>query len=207
MTRPLGTRQHRPWAYAAAAGALALTLTACGGNDSADDPGPTPTTSSAGDASSEPTSPGSSPSASDPFPGVTPASGKQLRQGPVSIHLPPHYEIDRTYTHIVNANDIMAGDQVTFAWLSSFAGSSLDGAARSVLRSQSYGHKPERKPDVTIAGTPFFHFSGRLDSEFYVDKYGAMVRDHLVEITFQMHSKPAQRQKVVESVMASLEIG
>ena len=201
--RSLGTL-----ARASAAGVLTLALAgglgACGGGDSADAPTPTPSSGPASEgSSSEPTG---SPSPSDPFAGVRPADGPKVVQGPVAIHVPHGYEVDKSFVHIINCNDIMAGDQLTFSSLSSFAGSSLDGAVRSVLHSTSYGKKPERRRDVTIDGARFFHLSGRQDSEFYVEIYGAMIEDHLVELTFQMHTPAPKRDRIVRSVLASVAI-
>lgn len=194
----------------------ALLLTAGGCSDDApDEPGPSsdgssagpPASPSAGESSASPTEP--------PTPSVTPAAGLRLRQGHLVVHVPEGWS--KSPEPVLGSFSEQAVDDVLqsklfIAELPDPAGGGpvdLDELARTAIRSGAYLRDPEILEPVELGGVEWYHTGGPIDSASYQDGFGTVAGGFQFTITLTTGIgilTPAERQDLLDSILASVEL-
>lgn len=213
---------HRPDRRRAslATALLALVLTACAAEDDgspsasgsgqAPDPAETATTSTSSVPTStdSPTSTPSSPasSASVPSSEARPATGPVLRGASFSLRAPEGWTVAAPISDFVRlasgpdgGSDILvgfleAGDDATV--------DSLEQVATVVWRGNG---RPKTLPRIEVDGVELYHLRGLSTTDTPLDEYGTRAGDLAFSVSFDLPlASPAERQEVIDSVLASL---
>lgn len=188
-------------------GAALASTAACSGGDDA--PGATPApagpTSSSGAATGTPTGAPSAPST----PEVEPASGPDLSQTRLTVRAPQGWELTREGDPFTGqATDGLSSIIVTEIEDFGDGTLSLREQARIALESSAYLQTPSIVDPVEIDGRQWFHISGPMDKVRTIDSFG-MSEDgtsYTVSITITRSDSEAERQAVVDAVLASISV-
>lgn len=177
--------------------------TACGGSD---DPGATPSASvtSPTESTSESTSPDPTESATT---SVEPATGPALDMKLSSVRIPDGWRVmDSLVSTQQDGADNDTASTVSLGEIDAFGGTpSADELARNVLETNPFPMDPEVQPTVEIDGVEFYHLAGKVQKLDYLEDFGAVVDDRIVNLTFHFSPEisPAERQEIVDSVLAT----
>ncbi len=189
---------------------LVLASAACSGEDPA--PGATgaETGSSAGGGAS--TAPSAAPSAEEPpTPEVEPASGPDLTQTNLRVRAPQGWELKQEGDPFSGqATDGLSSIFVTE--IEDFGDGLLDISeqARIAVQSGPYLQKPKILDPVEIDGREWYHIAGPTDRVRHIDAFGTSEDgvSYSVDISLQRELiSAAEREAIVASVLASIEIG
>lgn len=176
-----------------------------------------PATSPGGGATSEtapePSATSSAPSAS-PSSTVQPASGVRLELDSISATAPKGWERGSIATDFqTSANEPPAEgfDSVALFQVPdpSQGSGGVDRLAEDSLKSGSYLQEPEILEPTEVDGVEVFHIAGRINSASFLEEFGTSVDGQAVRIELLMSDtqSKAERQAMVDSVMATVEIG
>lgn len=186
-----------------AAGVLAaatlLLAAGCGGSDGSSDGSGAPTDP----ATSASTSTSSSPSTSAPT--VAAATGPLLDMPRASLHAPDTWRLrKKLVTFSVSAGDPQSVSLVQLGDLDATNDASLAVQAHNATRGYA-GTPPKVLAPVTIDGVPCYHVAGQTTKLSYVEAFGAIHNDGMVSVqmTFSSEIKPAERQQLIDSMLAS----
>jgi hypothetical protein len=175
--------------------------TACGGSD---DPGATPSASASPTESSQSTSPDPSESATS---SVEAASGPVLDMPLSSVRIPDGWRVmDPLVSTQQDGADDDTASTISLGEIDAFGGNpSPDELARNVLKTNPFPMDPEVQPTVEIGGVEFYHLAGKVQKLDYLEDFGAVVDDMIVNLTFHFSPEvsPAERQEIVDSVVAT----
>jgi hypothetical protein len=189
---------------AALCAALCLTALVSGCGDD-EDPGgaaptETPASSDTSTSATEPTEP--------PEPSVEPATGPEMRVKAVSLRLPDDWHVDNTDASFMHVG--AADDRTAVINLSSFPALDPDvSIARLAQSTQKTGSYPPGSvlPPTTMAGQPAFHVAGRVVGDDH-EEFGLIHDGEIVAVEFIFLRGPkAGRQELIESVLATVELG
>lgn len=194
---------------AALAAALLLVLTACaaGDEDGAEASGTEPSA----EVSESPSEPETSVDGAG-TPAVAPADGIPLEVEGMTAHAPRGWVAGPDFVSQSAANP--RGGAGTAVVLYSFPvfGSltmTTDDLAQDSTRSGAWQRRATRQEDVVIDGVPAFHVAGHVNPGEYADVYGVVMADRqlTVEFTWQQREVRAHRERVIGSVLASVDLG
>jgi len=173
-------------------GCLALGAGGCGdGSSSAADP---------------PTSPDSTDS-SPTAPAVEPASGRKVDLLAFSARTPRGFDYDNSLAkEIVFSSSRDVRQNIEYSDVTVFPGTSNALAARLSTKNSSWNPKPTVADPVTIDGATFYHLTGPVGDGVRLDEYGSVRGSRLVKISFELQGSAAQRQELVESVLATVQL-
>ncbi len=202
---------------AASSAALAVLLlgSACSGSD---DPGGSPSPSSASPtgsdtASPEPTDSTGPTGSADPSagPATDPATGATLELPHSRVRIPSDWKrMSRLVRTQQDAKDPGSASLLSLAEINAFGSTnSADELVKSVLRVTrgTYPLTPKRLPNVVVDGVEMYHLSGKIQPLRWLEEYGAIFSDRIVTLGFEFSPdvSPAERQQVVASVLATFE--
>jgi hypothetical protein len=175
-------------------GALAATVLAgCGGGSS----------SPAADPPTSPTSAGSSPTP----PAVEPASGRPVDLLAFTARTPHGFDYDNSLAkEIVFSSSRDVTQNIEYSDVTIFPGTSNGFAARLSVKNSSWHPKPTMAAPVTIDGATFYHLTGPVGDGVRLDEYGSVQDARLVKLSFELQGPPAQRKKLVDSVLATVHL-
>ncbi|MFC6285550.1 hypothetical protein ACFP3Q_06420 [Nocardioides sp. GCM10027113] len=136
---------------------------------------------------------------------MAPATGREVQVDELAVRFPEDYD------------DISR--QGTFGWMGfgemgdSLSVAEIEAGPQSDEELERSGRRlglwrdntPERGEDVEIAGVSMIHLYGRGGPGQHADLYAAHVGDHVVQLRFSQSGRPAERERVVASVLASIE--
>jgi hypothetical protein len=172
---------------------LGLLLAGCGGGSS----------SSSADPPSSPGPSGSSPTA----PAVDPASGRPVDLIAFTARTPQGYDYDNSLAkEIVFSSSRDALQNIEYSDVTVFPGTSNAFAARLSVRNSSWDPKPTSAAPVTIDGATFYHLTGPVGDGVRLDEYGSVQDSRLVKISFELEGPVTSRQKLVDSVLATVRL-
>lgn len=184
------------YAVPAAALLLATTMAACR-SDGADRPPPEPSTSA-----EDTTSPGDSASASPD--GPAPATGEELANQRVSLRFPEGYRVDDDSSSVVTAVAPDRDHTIYYTQALLLTDPDLDYLMQLSEKFDTWETPPRRMPPVTIGGVECFHLRGRQQGS-PTDAYGTQRGDDGITLTFVLEGGASQRQRVIDSVLATVE--
>jgi len=172
---------------------VGLCLAGCGGGSSG----------SAGDPPSAPGSAGSSP----PAPGIEPASGRKVDLLAFTARTPQGYDYDNSLAKEIvfsSSRDVL--QNIEYSDVTVFPGTSNAFAARLSIKNSSWNPEPRTASPVTIDGARFYHLTGPVGEGVRLDEYGSVQESRLVKISFELEGPEAQRQRLVDSVLATVRL-
>jgi hypothetical protein len=174
---------------------LALAAGGCGGGSSS--------TAAPGSPSS-PTSATSSPSAT-----VEPAAGRTVDLEAFTARVPQGYRYDDSLAReIVFATSPDLDQRVMYSDVTVYPGTSNAAAARIAVRaSTSWKPDPRIAAPVSLAGARWYHLTGPVGHGVHLDQFGSVQDSRLVKVSFELTGPPAQRQKLIDSVLATVHLG
>lgn len=199
-----GTRAGSwPRAATGAAG-LVLVLAGCGSGPEGGD-GPADT-----EASQSPTAPGSSSPTGEPepTPTVAPATGRVLKVKGMRVHAPEGWET--TLRAAVGHGSFPPGQLGTTAGVTRFPNSGLftiEEIADEEVADMGRGGK--RLDDLEIDGTQVYHLVGTDERGVEVERFGTIAADQRValEFTFANGESRAEKDEIIESMLATMQLG
>ena len=198
---------------AASSAALAVLLlgSACSGSD---DPGGSPSPSSASPTGSDTASPeptDSTEPTGSADPSVDAATGATLELPHSRVRIPADWKrMSRLVRTQQDAKDPDSASLLSLAEINAFGSTnSADELVKSVLRVTrgTYPLTPKRLPNVVVDGVEMYHLSGKIQPLRWLEEYGAIFSDRIVTLGFEFSPdvSPAERQQVVASVLATFE--
>ncbi|MEP9384670.1 hypothetical protein [Nocardioides sp. KR10-350] len=180
--------------------AVTLSLAGCGGGEPTGGGSP-PTNPSASQSPSESSSPS-----------VAPATGRRISTDYLSVHAPKGWVSAPGMTkQQAAAADYDIGAQVVINTLEWNHIDPSPVAAQARLALKQYDKRMRYAGPVTVAGQQMFHITGIEGGGSHLDEYGwdvpgaAHAYIHSISFFFRT-TPPAQRQKIIDSVLATLEI-
>lgn len=87
-----------------------------------------------------------------------------------------------------------------------YPGTSNSFAARLSIKNSSWAPKPSVAAPVTVDGARFYHLTGPVGHGVRLDEYGSVQGSRLVKISFELRGTRAQRQHLVDSVLATVRL-
>ena len=193
MSHPLGSARRRRTTTLAVLGCLALGAAGCGDGSStfpADPPTPTGST-------------GSSPTA----PVVEPASGRRVSLLAFTARVPQGFDYDNSLAkEIVFSSSPDVKQNIEYSDVTIYPGTSNALAARLSTKNSSWSPKPTVAKPVTIDGETFYHLTGPVGDGVRLDEYGSVQDARLVKISFELQGSASQREKLVDSVLATVRL-
>ncbi len=189
---------------AAACCAAALLLTGCSEDGSDPETSPTPSASGSASGSSSP-----SPSETTPTepsqPPAPAATGVVHETSLFTVQAPTKDYVSRRVSgdKITALSDLAAGDNVYLSIRPGYGGYTLDQVAEQLGRSLTYVGKLEAQDDVEIDGEPALHLSGRMSGTRHADVFAVLHDEKLVEISFETLTDPQERQRVIDTTLAT----
>ncbi len=188
--------------------ALALALTACGpsDDDSPADPSATPTASESGSPATE--TPTETPTETESTPAVAPATGPEIAVRGLRANAPEGWEAKRPYA--VMSAAVPVGAIGTTVYVFRFPNSgllTLDGLAQASKRESGWKSKLKRLEDVELDDQPAFHLAGNVNPGEYLEKFGAILNDDRLTLTFEFQNEEdkATRDEIIASVLATVD--
>ncbi len=185
----------------AAALALALLAAGCAGGTPEGTPGGTGSPSPAASSTGDPPGGDGSPTG-DPT-GVPAADGPVIDQAGFELRVPRGYEVDDTYDLSISALDVETQDSIFVGNHEGVDREPLAALARESEQLGMWKGAPRRLASVTIAGERWYHLSGRQIAAPHAEEFGTWHAGTQVRLTFLSWSGVAQRQRTVDSVLAS----
>ena len=185
---------------------VVLVLAGCGDDPEADDqPTGDPTVQT-----SEPTAAPSDPTPSeDPTETVQPATGAPLELSNVALRAPKGFAADPPDgSNLRFAFERDGVQSISLANTQSFNEAlSLREQARISITSGVYQRQPSIMKPVEFDGVRMYHYGGRISDIEYVEEYGTVYDGSQISVNFRLAAtaSKAERQQLVESVMASLK--
>lgn len=84
---------------------------------------------------------------------------------------------------------------------------SIDEQARANAKSPIWGPRPERAEDITVGGILVTHLSGTSSRGYQREQFATLVGQQQLEVNFFFanHESQAERDEIVQSVLASWE--
>jgi hypothetical protein len=176
---------------------LSLTAAGCGGGGSS---------GSAAPASTSPSSP-SSPTASASGPAVVPADGRKVDLEAFTARTPQGFDYDNSLAkEIVFSASRDYGTEVTYSDITVYPGTSNGFAARLSVKNSDWNPKPTVADPVSFAGVTWYHLTGPIGKGQHLEEFGSVQSSRLVKVSFEMDGSPAQRKKLVASVLATVHL-
>jgi hypothetical protein len=171
----------------------AVGTAGCGGGDPSD----------AGGASSRTTTP----SATSSLPTVHPAAGRKVSLAALTARTLDGYDYDNSLAHeIVFSSSHDLGQDVTFSDVTVYPGTTNARAARLTVKNSSWKPKPRTAPPVTIDGERWYHLTGPVGEGRHLEDYGTVHDSRLVRISFELTGPASERQAIVDSVLATVDL-
>ncbi|ABL80758.1 MULTISPECIES: hypothetical protein [unclassified Nocardioides] len=203
----------------AAAVVAVLTLgTACSGGDpsGAAPPDPSPGGASSSAAGSPgatgPADPTDGPdSTASAAPTVAPATGPQLSMPHARLRIPKGWFVgDQLVTTQKDGQDpgstslLSLGETPAFG---STAGPTELGRNSLKVSRRIYPMTPKQLPNAVLDGVEMYHLEGRAQPLNWQSEYGVIIDDRIIVLRFQLYARipPAERQRIVDSVLATFE--
>jgi hypothetical protein len=144
---------------------------------------------------------------------VQPATGLLLELDSISANVPQRWEQGSIATDFqISANEPPAEgfDTVTLFQVPdpSLGRGGVQRSAEQVLEG-GYLQTPDILEPTEVDGVEVFHIAGRIDTASFVEHFGATVDGQAVrvEITMSDRRSKQERQSLVDSVLATVEIG
>jgi hypothetical protein len=170
----------------------ALVLAGCGADSS----------EAAHPASSGPTA-----TASTGGSGVDPASGRTISLTAFTAHTLEGYDYDNSLAkEIVFSSSPDLGQNITFSDITVYPGTTTSVAARLTVKDSSWRPHPRTETPVTIDGAQWYHLTGPIGHGKHLEDYGTVHDSRLVRVSFELTARAAQRQRIVESVLATVDL-
>ncbi|UUZ57913.1 hypothetical protein [Nocardioides sp. B-3] len=141
---------------------------------------------------------------------VAPAAGPRLSVKGLSVNAPEGWEAKAAYS--VMAAAVPKGLIGTTVYVFRFPNSGLvdsDQLARASRRETGWKSALERLDDVELDGQPAFHPAGNVNPGEYIEKFGAIVNDDRLTVTFEFRNNESDEVKdqIIASVPATAEYG
>lgn len=195
--RGWGRRPGAGRAARAALGAALLlpALAACG----SDPPDGTP-------PSTSPPTPTSTSDSADPRPSAdtTPADGPAVDTPALSLRLPAGYVADEDFAPLLYSGETPdRTERIIVGTVAAVGRRPLAALMDISAQAGGWDRRPRRLPPVLIDGEQCYHLRGT-DQGRPRDEYGAVRGEDLIELTFILRRPPAQRQRIQESVLATV---
>lgn len=172
-----------------------------------EDSGPVPTQTTESTSSE---SPSEVPTETETTPAVAPASGPKIAVRGLRANAPKGWHATRPYAVMSAAGSIDAiGTKVYVFRFPNSGLLTLDGLARSSGKSGGWKFRLERLDDLELDGQPAFHVAGKSNPGEYVERYGAILNDDRLTLTFEfVHGEDkATRDEIIASVLATVQYG
>jgi hypothetical protein len=203
-SRTTSRRSHAAFA-AASALALAVVLAGCGsgGDDTSADPTSDPSaTESESPATTE------TPTETISTPAVAPASGPEIAVRGLRANAPEGWEAKPAYA--VMSAAVPVGVIGTTVYVYRFPNSGLmtmDELGDVSRARETWKFKLNRLDDVVLDDQPAFHLAGKANPGEYIEKFGAIVNDDHLLVTFEFHNgeDKAYRDEIIGSVLATVD--
>ena len=186
---------------------LTLVLAACG----ADSDGATGTGSEAPDtseSSSPSETPSETPTETESTPVVAPASGPTIKVKGIRVNAPKGWLASMSVA--AGQSAYPRGVIGTLVGLHLFPNSELFTVEElAVEELGSIGARRKRLDDLTIDGYQVYHLQGSPEPGVEVERFGTIVNDGRVAIEFRFANREsrAQRDEIIQSVLATLQLG
>jgi hypothetical protein len=152
-----------------------------------------------------------SPSATDSSPGrpaVPPAAGRRVDLEALTARVPQGYSFDNSLAkEIVFSHSHDLEQNQMYSDVTVYPGTSNAFAARLAVRnSTSWDPKPRIAAPVSFAGSRWYHLSGPVGQGAHLDQFGSVQDARLVKVSFELHGPPATRQRLIDSVLATVHL-
>lgn len=186
---------------------LTLVLAACG----ADSDGATGTGSEAPDtseSSSPSETPSETPTETESTPVVAPASGPTIKVKGIRVNAPKGWLASMSVA--AGQSAYPRGVIGTLVGLHLFPNSELFTVEElAVEELGSIGARRKRLDDLTIDGYQVYHLQGSPEPGVEVERFGTIVNDGRVAIEFRFANREsrAQRDEIIQSVLATAQLG
>jgi hypothetical protein len=170
-----------------------LLLTGCGGGSSeaahpASSVGPTATASTSGSP-------------------VDPASGRKISLTAFTAHTLEGYDYDNSLAkEIVFSSSHDLDQNITFSDITVYPGTTTSVAARLTVENSSWHPHPRNVAPVTIDGARWYHLTGAIGHGQHLEDYGTVHDSRLVRVSFELTASRRERQAIVGSVLASVDL-
>lgn len=186
----------------AAAIAVALTLALAGCGSSGDTPAE-PGASDSGTPAATPT-----PAETASTPSVDPATGPVIAVRGLRANAPEGWEAKRPYAVMSAAVSLAALGTTVYVFRFPNSGLlTLDGLAKASWGQTAWKFKMKRLDDVELDGQPAFHLAGKVNPGEYLERYGALLNDDRLTLTFEFLNgeDKATRDEIISSVLATVD--
>jgi hypothetical protein len=185
--------------------ALACALVGCGSNSGGASADPTTDPSA---SESVPDAPTETPTETATIPPVTPAAGPELAVRGLRVNAPEGWEAKPPYA--VMAAAFPVGVIGTTVYVFRFPNSgllTLDELGEASRAQGDWQFKLKRLEDVVLDDQPAFHLAGKPNPGIYMEKFGAIVNDDRLAVTFEFHNGEdrATRDEIISSVLATVD--
>lgn len=194
---------------AAVAAVLALMLAGCSDSDGSPAEGsPGPGTSESASPTASP-SPAETPSATETTPEVAPATGPTLLVEGLRVRAPRgwHANIRLPIGQGAYPLDRLVGTLIQVYRFPNSGLFTIDELAN--VEVEDYGPKGKRRMNVVVDGRAMYHITGTGEDGEPVERFGTIVDDQRVAVTFYFGNREstAEREEIIESVLASARLG
>lgn len=176
---------------------LTVSLVAGCGDDGPDESAdPTPPASSA---------PSPSPTGSETPDGPAPATGPEVRLPHITLRVPD------TWTASESVSFMWSAESSDYRSSLNVGDISVPGSTQTLKETAQARLKvvPELKmrENVSVSGVEMYHLSAQGSTYAYNDEYGVILNDNSLSLRFEfkLEIKPARRQEMIDSVLATVE--
>jgi len=194
------------------AAVLMLSTAACS-DDTPDEPDPV--TSPSSDVSSSTPETSAPPTTEPPTPSVTPASGRKMTQGHLSVRAPqgwrktPEPSVGEFSEQSEDPNLLSTLFIAELPDLAPGSETDLGDQARSAIKNTHYLRNPEIVEPVALDGVRWYHTSGRIDAAQIEDSFGTITGGFQLRLTLRTLKdamSPAEREDLLASILATVEL-
>ena len=156
------------------------------------------------------TSTTSTSSPSDEAPTEAPAAGGPAITGDIfTLHVPEGWTFDKTFsTEFIDqyTNPAGAGNERLFVGELSGEVRPLDEVAKANFTSfATTGTQRKRVADAEIAGQPAYHYTAKGEYGVFTEEFGVVREGQQVSFQISLAGSKAERQAVIDSILASWE--
>jgi hypothetical protein len=139
---------------------------------------------------------------------VKPPDGRKVDLTAFTARTPLGFDYNNSLAkEIVFSGSSDFSQKVTYSDVTVFPGTSNRFAARLSVRNSDWDPKPSIAGAVTLPARPGTHLTGPIGKGEHLDDYGTGTPDsRLVKVSFEMKGSPADRTKLVDSVLSTVHL-
>jgi hypothetical protein len=120
---------------------------------------------------------------------------------------PQGFDYDNSLAkEIVFSSSRDSQQNIEYSDVTIYPGTSNAFAARLSIKNSSWNPKPSAGAPTTIDGAKFYHLTGPVGHGVHLDEYGSVQGSRLLKLSFELQGSSAQRQQLVDSVLATVRL-